>query len=144
MPGLSNLESHAERLYSVATAPERRLAKPLLTRLIDWPKDKPIRVRSIAEKGWSGLDDAETVAAVMDLLIDTAWVRPVPVVPTGGGRPTQDFVVHPQAAEHLKASKSRTHETHETSGAVVLRVLRVTIQRQASNSQASPWSKARG
>jgi len=108
------LESHAARLYSVAVAPERRLAKPLLRRLIDWPSDKPIRVRSIAEKGWSGLSDAEVVGSVMELLIELGWLRAVPVVPTAGGRPTTDFVIHPRAAEFLNGPKDETRKTHET------------------------------
>jgi hypothetical protein len=107
------LETHAARLYSVAVAPERRLAKPLLRRLIDWPQDKPIRVRSIAEKGWSGLDDAEAVADVLELLVDAGWLRAQPVVPTSGGRPTTDFLVHPRAVDYLKSPKSDTLKTHK-------------------------------
>jgi hypothetical protein len=92
------LESHAARLYSIAVAPERRLAKPLLRRLIQWPKEKPIRVRDICRNCWSGLDDDEVEARVLEMLADAGWVRAVPVRPVSG-RPTVNFLIHPRAAE---------------------------------------------
>lgn len=107
------LESHAARLYSIAVAPERRLAKPLLRRLIAWPKDKPIRVRDISKSGWSGLDDPEVVGSALELLADAGWVRAVPVRPSSG-RPTVDFVIHPRAAEILETYQTRAPKTGET------------------------------
>ncbi|HMO94405.1 MAG TPA: DUF3987 domain-containing protein, partial [Pirellulaceae bacterium] len=107
------LESHAERLYSIAMAPERRLAKPLLRRLIEWPKDKPIRVRDIVRHNWSGLDSEEVVAPVMELLTDAGWVRAVPVRPAIG-RPTVNFVIHPRAAEFLETYPKGTDKTDKT------------------------------
>jgi hypothetical protein len=109
------LESHAARLYSIAAAPERRLSKPLLKRLIKWPKDRPIRVRDIVRSGWSGLDDPEVVERVLDILIDAGWVRAVAMKPTTG-RPTVDFVLHPQAAEFFKTYQKQTDKTDKTSG----------------------------
>jgi hypothetical protein len=107
------LESHAARLYSIAVAPERRMAKPLLKRLIDWPKDKPIRVRDIAKSGWSGLTEPDVVGSALEMLADAGWVRAVPVRPASG-RPTVDFVIHPRAAEFLKTYQTRAPKTGET------------------------------
>jgi hypothetical protein len=94
-------------------APERRQAKPLLRRLIDWPEDKPIRARDIARKGWSGLDDVEAVRNTMELLADAGWVRPIQTVPESG-RPTTQYVVHPQAAEFIKTLKEQPDKTGKT------------------------------
>lgn len=107
------LESHAARLYSIAMAPERRLAKPLLRRLIDWPKDKPIRARDVARKGWSGLDDAETVRKTIELLEDAGWVRSILTMPESG-RPTTQYAVHPQATEFIKTLKEQPDKTGKT------------------------------
>ena len=107
------LESHAARLYSIAMVPERRQAKPLLLRLVDWPKDKPIRARDIARKGWSGLDDTEVVRKTMELLSDAGWVLSMPSTPENG-RPTTHYAIHPQSAEFLKAHKERTDKTDKT------------------------------
>jgi putative DNA primase/helicase len=107
------LESHAARLYSIAVAPERRLAKPLLRRLIGWPADRPMRARDIARKGWSGLDDVEAVRSTLELLADAGWVRSVQTTPESG-RPTVHYEIHPQAAEFLKTLKERTDKTDET------------------------------
>ena len=107
------LESHAARLYSIAMVPERRQAKPLLLRLVDWPKDKPIRARDIARKGWSGLDDTEVVRKTMELLSDAGWVLSMPSTPENG-RPTTHYAIHPQSAEFLGALKDRTDKTDKT------------------------------
>ncbi len=107
------LESHAARLYSFAMVPERRQAKPLLLRLVDWPKDKPIRARDIARKGWSGLDDAEVVRKTMELLDDTGWVLSMQSNPQSG-RPSTHYAIHPQSAEFLGALKERTDKTDKT------------------------------
>ena len=107
------LESHANRVYSIATAPERQAALPLLRRLIEWPADKPIRVRSIREHGWASLSDTDSIEGALDLLIDCGWVRALEIKPTTG-RPTTDFVLHPEASKFLKSVRNGTHKTIET------------------------------
>lgn len=109
------LESHASRLFSVATAPERQLAKPLLKKLIDWPKEKPIRSREIVRRGWSGLNDRDTVENVLGLLADAGWVRAVPVKPAVG-RSTTDWMLHPRAADFLRNPRKGTDKTDKTPG----------------------------
>ena len=107
------LESHANRVYSIATAPERQAALPLLRRLIEWPADKPIRVRSIREHGWASLSDTDSIEGALDLLIDCGWVRALEIKPTTG-RPTTEFVLHPEASKFLKSVRNGTHKTIET------------------------------
>jgi len=107
------LESHAARLYSIAVAPERRQAKPLLAKLVNWPKDKPIRARDISRKGWSGLNDVEVVRKTMELLADMGWVQSTQSIPESG-RPTTLYAIHPQAAEFLGALHKRSDKTDKT------------------------------
>jgi hypothetical protein len=109
------LESHAARLYSIAVAPDRQMALPMLKRLVAWPSDKPIRARAIAKQNWSGLGEVEVVNSVLDLLIDLGWVRPLPIKPVNG-RPTTDYVVHPRAADFLKTHQNGAPKTGETPG----------------------------
>jgi Protein of unknown function (DUF3987) len=104
------LESHATRVYAIATAPERQSVKPLIKRLIDWPEGKPIRVRTIREKGWSGLGDTESIERALELLTECGWVRAVQSKPTNG-RPTVEYLVHPEAAKYFAASRNGTPET---------------------------------
>ena len=107
------LESHAHRVYAMATCPERQVALPLLRRLIAWPDGKPIRVRSIRDKGWQGLGQSESIEAALELLIDSGWVQSVPHRPSSG-RPTDHYFVHPEAADFLKPPRGHTPETIET------------------------------
>ena len=109
------LESHARRLYAVATSPQRQHAGPLLRRLIAWPDDRPIRAAAIAKRGWSGLTSAEVVKETLDLLADAGWVQAIETKPTkSGGRPTTDWIVHPQAAKFLAEYEKQTPETPKT------------------------------
>lgn len=108
-----HVESHANRIYSIATSPKRQAALPLLRRLIDWPADKPIRVRSIQKYGWAFLKDSDSIERALDLLIDCGWVRAIEIKPLVG-RPTTEFVLHPEAAKYLKPVRNRTGETGET------------------------------
>lgn len=107
------LESHAGRLYAASVAPERQSAGPLLRRLIEWPKGKPIRVRSIREKGWAHLTDSEPISQALELLCDHGWVRAVEVKPATG-RPTTEYELHPLAAKFWESMRSRTPETLKT------------------------------
>jgi hypothetical protein len=109
------LESHARRIYAIATCPERQVALPLLKHLISWPKDKPIRIRSIRLHGWSGLRNDRDIESPLELLMDRGWVQSVQVVPgSGGGRPTTDYILHPEAEKELRRIEKPTIETIET------------------------------
>ncbi len=107
------LESHAHRVYAMATCPERQVALPLLRRLAAWTDGKPIRVRSIREQGWQGLGNTQSIEAALELLIEAGWVQSIPSRPSSG-RPTVDYRVHPAAAEILKNPRRRTIKTTKT------------------------------
>ena len=107
------LESHASRVYSIATAPERQSALPLLRRLIEWPVGRPILARAIGKKGWAGLSDKESVERTLELLVDCGWVRSVEVRPATG-RPTVECRLHPQAKNFLQTHLERTPKTPKT------------------------------
>ncbi|MEI8214088.1 MAG: DUF3987 domain-containing protein, partial [Planctomycetota bacterium] len=107
------LESHAARVYAISTSPERQVALPLLKRLIAWPKDKPIRVRSIREYGWAGLSETDSIEAALDLLMESGWLQAADHRPSVG-RPTKEFILHPEAAKFLKSLLQSTPKTIET------------------------------
>jgi hypothetical protein len=107
------LESHALRVYAMATNPERQVALPLLRRLVAWPDGKPIRVRAIREHGWQGLTSTDAIEAALELLIEAGWVQSIPVRPVSG-RPTVEYRCHPEAAEFLKPPRRGTLKTPET------------------------------
>lgn len=109
------LESHAQRLYAVATSPQRQHAGPLLRRLIAWPNDRPIRAAAIAKRGWSGLTSAEVVKETLELLAESGWVQAIEAKPTKlGGRPTTNWIVHPQAAKFMEGYDKQAPETPKT------------------------------
>ncbi len=95
------LESHAMRLYAVAACPERVLATPLLRRLLDWDKERPIRVRDIRQKGWSGLSDLKVIESTLEALEADGWLQSSDERRPSGGRPTVTYVMHPEAEKHF-------------------------------------------
>ena len=109
------LESHAQRLYAVATSPQRQHSGPLLRRLIAWPNDRPIRAAVIAKRGWSGLTSTEVVKETLELLAEAGWVQAIKAKPTkSGGRPTTTWIVHPQAAKFMEGYDKQAPKTPET------------------------------
>jgi hypothetical protein len=109
------LESHAMRLYAFAASPERVLASPLLERLLQWKSGIPIRVRSIRQKGWTGLAEPKVIESTLETLEDGHWVQSVENVKTrSGGRPTTSYVLHPEAEKWMGILKCHTTETNKT------------------------------
>jgi predicted transcriptional regulator len=113
------LESHAMRLYAFAASPERVFAPLLLGRLLQWKPDVPIRVRSIRQKGWTGLEEPKVIESTLDTLEDERWVQSVENVKTrSGGRPTTSYVLHPEAERWMRILKCHTTETNKTGAEV--------------------------
>lgn len=94
------LESHARRLYRYGASPERVTARHLLVKLLKWPKGEPIRARSIAEHGWSGLQTSGSAKKALELLEAAGWLKSVPSR-AATGRKTTDYILHPRASELL-------------------------------------------
>lgn len=103
------LESHARRLYAVATSPQRQHAARLLGRLLTWPADSPIRTASIVKRCWSGLSTKEVVDETLSLLAETGWVQSVKA--ETGGRPTVNWLVHPDAAKFAAKYQTEAPKT---------------------------------
>jgi len=113
------LESHAMRLYAFAASPERVFAPLLLGRLLQWKPDVPIRVRSIRQKGWTGLEEPKVIESTLDTLEDERWVQSVENAKTrSGGRPTTSYVLHPEAERWMRILKCHTTETNKTGAEV--------------------------
>ena len=56
----------------------------------------PFRARTVAHKGWSGLDHPDAVERALGVLEARGWVKSQEVPPgPGGGRPTTDYWIHP-------------------------------------------------
>ena len=87
----------------------------MLRRLIAWPNDRPIRAAAIAKRGWSGLTSAEVVKETLELLAESGWVQAIEAKPTKlGGRPTTNWIVHPQAAKFMEGYDKQAPETPKT------------------------------
>lgn len=109
------LESHAMRLYAVAACPERVLASPLLNRLLDWDKERPIRVRDIRQKGWRGLSDPKAIESTLEALGADGWLQSFEDgKKPAGGRPTVSCVLHPEAKKFAGILGGRTFKTTKT------------------------------
>lgn len=109
------LESHALRLYAVAAYPERVLASPLLNRLLDWDKERPIRVRDIRQKGWRGLSDPKVIESTLEALESDGWLQSFEEgKKPGGGRPTVTYAMHPEAKKFVGILEDRTTKTTKT------------------------------
>ena len=107
------------RLYAFASSPERVLASPLLERLMQWKPDVPIRVRSIRQKGWTGLSESKVIESTLETLEDGRWLLSSDDGKSrSGGRPTISWLVHTEAERWMGMLKNRTTETIETDGEV--------------------------
>jgi hypothetical protein len=85
------LRSHAERLYSAALNRDVEGAKLILKR-----RNKlgnPIKLRTVQQKGWAGLDNAEVIGGALALLVDHGYLTEVETPTTG--RPRTDYYLHP-------------------------------------------------
>lgn len=95
------LESHARRIYQAATDGDIETAINLSGR-IKTTLPTPFTFRQVAQKGWAGLSDVESVRKAVGYLEDRGWVRVVEVEPgPKGGRPSEEVHVNPRV---LKAA----------------------------------------
>jgi len=85
------LETHARRLYAYRAGAASSTAA-LAAKLTDKSLTEPFKVREIVRKGWQGLTDTKVVEAAVEELVDTFWLREIPVptpasMPAKNGRP---------------------------------------------------------
>ncbi|WP_322003342.1 DUF3987 domain-containing protein [Marinobacter alexandrii] len=84
------LQSHAERLYSVATHGAVTGARLLIDR-----RDKlsdPFTLREVQRKAWAGLTEKAQIRDTLDLLLDYGHLREIECLPSvAGGRPSIQY-----------------------------------------------------
>jgi len=69
------LESHARRIYGIATDPAASGAKALAKRIKDGGIKDGFTLREVYRRHWSGLSDRESVEPAVDLLVDLGWLK---------------------------------------------------------------------
>jgi len=104
------LESHARRTYGAALNSGPRTAAALAKRLTAGSIASPFTLKSVYDKGWSGLTDVELVRRGLGILVELGWLQCVER--RGGiGRPTSEYHVNPRVPKSPAASASETSET---------------------------------
>ncbi len=92
------LKSHAERLYSIGGNLGIAGAHLLLKRKSKLPN--PFTAREVQRKGWSGLDNTNSVNEALEWLVEYYHLRPAEIPTTEfGGRSTTQYWWHPQYTE---------------------------------------------
>ena len=93
------LESHARRIYSAATAADLGTAKTIWRRIEKGDLADGFNARDIYRRGWTGLDDAETVKAGLELLVYHGYlVEQIEDSERRSGRPPlARYVINPLA-----------------------------------------------
>lgn len=86
------LESHARRVYSVATRPNIDAAKTLMKRLSTNKPNKSFTTREIYRKGWTGLETPAKAQAAIELLVDYGHLLESEIIT--GGRPTKIYTLN--------------------------------------------------
>jgi hypothetical protein len=91
------LESHARRCYALLGHNRFRSARLLAKKIERGELADLFTVREVLRRHWTGLNDAEAVAAALEWLEIENWVRVVRG-PSGsaGGRPTVRYELHPE------------------------------------------------
>ena len=91
------LGAHARRVYHLWMHPEVRAAQKLSEALLQRKLPNPFTTADVQRKGWSGLGSPREIAAALEFLESTGWVRPLPKpeIPTPG-RPGKGYAVNPK------------------------------------------------
>ena len=91
------LGAHARRVYHLWMHPEVRAAQRLSEFLLQGKLPDPFTTADVQRKGWGGLGSPKEIAAALEFLESTGWVRalPKPEAPTPG-RPGKGYAVNPK------------------------------------------------
>jgi hypothetical protein len=95
------LETHARRIYGLATDTAAQSAKKLLEKIEDGFIQDGFQARDVYRHNWSFLDSKESTTAALEELVETGWLRAVPTLKQDGrGRPlSPSYRIHPKARE---------------------------------------------
>jgi hypothetical protein len=93
----SYLESHALRIYGLASDLSTQAADKLLRKIRKGEIQNNFSALDVYAKNWALLDSKESAKVAIDVLVDTGWLREVlQPRPTGRGRPrASTYQVHP-------------------------------------------------
>lgn len=88
-------ESHAGRLHGSGRRVTIKAARAIMAKIKAGDLHPEFTARDVYRREWSGLGDAETVTAALDMLAVHGWVTEC-AVPSGtsGGRPTTIYTAH--------------------------------------------------
>ncbi len=89
------LESHARRVYGMATDTGITNARAILTKIKLGQLPRPFKQRDIQRKDWSGLTSAEAIRDALSNLEDYGWIQPITSRRATGGRPSTEYHVNP-------------------------------------------------
>jgi hypothetical protein len=91
------LETHARRIYHMATDVTQQAAKALSRRIRKKEIEDNFTIRSLYRKGWQGLDDQELAEAACDELVRLGWLKEMhqPASPAGG-RSKTSYRINPK------------------------------------------------
>ena len=83
------LETHARRIYGLATDTVIQGAKRLLRKIKDGVLKDGFSARDVYRQCWTFLDTKEQAEAALDELVETGWLRQIPPPKPNlqGGRP---------------------------------------------------------
>jgi putative DNA primase/helicase len=87
------LESHARRIYSIATNSAAISARALAKRIEKGDLRNGFTLREIYRKHWTGLSDKEAVDQAIDLLLELGWLKELPE--ETGGKPKIRYWINP-------------------------------------------------
>lgn len=93
------LEAHAARLYAPVLQGKAIAARELAKRIKAGKLPSVFQVKTVADKGWSGLTDTDAVRKALEELAGYGWVRRVEHKRTGG-RPREDWELRPHQAQY--------------------------------------------
>ena len=88
------LEAHARKIYAPELNPDVAAAHRLADKIRSGAITDGMTIRDIYRPQWSGLTNADTVSAGLELLTRHNWMRVVEQQDTGG-RPSDIIEIHP-------------------------------------------------
>jgi len=99
------LESHARRIYAIASNPEAVAGRQLAKHLLHGDLREPFSLRMIYRKHWTGLGTKEDAERAVGLLLDLNWLREVRS--PGRGRTGTLYYINPKIHESLLGGSAK-------------------------------------
>jgi len=102
------LEAHARRVYSPALRADAASARELAKHIQRGNLGARFNLREVYRRGWTALSTKEDALAAVETLSDLGWIRAIPDLATGAGRPqSPSYETNP---ENFKTPESRSRQ----------------------------------